>query len=236
VFLSGCSALPNGPAIAQVEAAGADSDVIRIAYQTDSARLNLTTATSMPGFHNASFQPASQAQYFPEFTSSTLVVTRPHPSGNPELALVTVTFHSNEETASDSAASSVWSAIAGSSDDEPSTGGGEPFREVWTLDVPRWQLDNLVGKLRKQNFFRRSKILSPKATVDTFIDGRRFAKPFKEIPELDSLILQIRSRGRLVTRTPQGTPATQFASQNVTPRSSPERHITRLPPVTREGY
>jgi hypothetical protein len=205
---------------------------VTLTYRTESDRLNLLARGRSDGPQLASYHEPHAAPV-PEFTQSTLRIEYPHPHGREGHALATAVFEASPDDAP-SGISALWSKVTGSSDDEEPESGNAWFRETWTLDVPRWQLDRVLGELEKSGFFRRSKTLGAKVEVSTQIDGVRFSKPFTSVAELDSLILSIRSRGRLVDGTPRrggpdvGSGARPF-DFHAPPRSG--GRIKRLPPV-----
>jgi len=200
--------------------ASGPAETVKLTYRTDSDRLNLLVALEPPAGQLVSYQqPRSPV---PDFTESTLHLTYPHPGGRAGYALATVVFEAQPSgDSSDSGVSAIWKKITGSSDEAAPGANGDPgFREVWTTDVPRWQLDRVVAKLRESGYFRRTKTLNAKVSLATEIDGARFGKDFTELPELDAIIVRIRSQGRPVvaTRGLDGMP-------------SPRAEIRRLPPA-----
>ena len=200
VVSAGCSSLGGRTPVSR--SASAPYETAKLAYRTGSDRLNLLTAAEPPGGQLVSYQQTGLSPV-PEFTESTLQIAYPHPGGRAGYALVTVVFDAQPDGASSGfGPASIWKKITGSSSDE-----GQPadqrflFRETWTMDIPRWQLDRILAKLREQNYFRKAKVTSANALLATEIDGARFGKDVKELPELDSIIVRIRSQGRLVGRS-----------------------------------
>lgn len=194
---------------------------VSLTYRTESDRLNLLARGKSDGPQLVSYDEP-QAGRVPEFTQSTLRIEYPHPHGREGYALATVVFEASPEDAHKSGISALWSKVTGSSDDDGSQARRPWFRETWTLDVPRWQLDQVLGQLKKSGYFHRSKTLGAEVEISTQIDDVRFSKPFTAVSELDSFILSIRSRGRLADGTPP-------------PQRSFSGRIKRLPPVGTAG-
>jgi hypothetical protein len=72
------------------------------------------------------------------------------------------------------------------------------------LDVPKYQVDGVVAKLQKENFFRRSKILGSSTYLGVSLDGKGFGKNYRNVDELDALIVRVRRQGWQVG--PDGKP------------------------------
>jgi hypothetical protein len=204
VFLgAGCSLMPKLMHTAQVEPvsksaplAPSPEGTIKLSYRTESSRLNL--AANSNGIQPVSFQQQSQSPV-PDFTTTTLEIRYPHPAGIPDYAAVTVLFEAQlEEPKKAISASSVWNTIRGTTSETDTAQPTQAFREVWATDLPRWQLDSLIAKLRKENFFMRAKVMNTNSFLATEIDGDRFGKSYKQVSELDAMILRIRNEGRLL--------------------------------------
>lgn len=226
----GCSTVKQREPASQ-PVAGA-SNTVRLVYRTESGRLNALAVAAQPPIQYVGYSPP-RANPVPDFTLATLEIKHPHPAGGEDWALVTVVFESSGDRAAAADLSSVWNKIAGlPSDAQPDGVNGKRFREVWTTDIPRWQLEGVIAKLRQENFYKRVKVFDAHALVATEIAGDRFAKDFKEIPELDTLILRIRGQGQLVGRTgpAAGTAPPSFRAPPLFESPADDR-ITRLPDI-----
>lgn len=69
--------------------------------------------------------------------------------------------------------------------------------EVWTLDIPKADLDRAVGKLGESGFFRKTSNAGRGVKISTTIDGAEFGRSWQQIPELDALMLRVRTEGKL---------------------------------------
>ena len=227
---AGCSVLQPEHARRPSESVGGHNT--RITYRTDSARLNVLAGGSSTQL--VSFQQPTHQAVVPEFTVCTLKIEDRHPSGNPEVSLVTVTFEAPADDDAASLHSKIWTTISGARDDhQPRQTVTHHFRETWTMDVPSWQLDAVVAELRKENFFKRAKSLNAKALIVAEIDGRRFGKDFRAIPELDGMILRVRREGRQIGG--RSSSAHLFDPSAAWPSGTGARRIPevrRLPPTT----
>ncbi|MBI1903653.1 MAG: hypothetical protein HYS13_21330 [Planctomycetia bacterium] len=207
--MTGCASLPGTEPSAQATSAPAPES-FRLFYRTKSDRLNLASGAA------GSVQPASFQQPaggLPSVTTSTLQLRYPHPAGMPDLAEATlVVMPGTSESESSWSLSSLLPASL-----RPDSGGTQSGREpveVWTADVPKWQLDAIVAKLKAEGFFRRATVLGPEVYVGTEQNGVKFGKDYRKIEELDALVLRTRGQGRLV-----GGIAYRGAMQNYMPPS-----------------
>jgi len=176
-----------------------ESKKVAILYRTESDRLNVAGG-STSGMRQVTYQGQPQS-LLPPVSLSTLKVMYPHPEGRPDHARAFVAF---SPIGDDSATEpSVWTKLTGfgSETEKPA----QPF-EVRALDVPKYQIDGIVAKLQKANFFRRSKVLNSKTYLGVSLDDKGFGKNYRNVDELDALILRVRQQGWLVGRNGKPLP------------------------------
>ncbi|MCO6458436.1 MAG: hypothetical protein J5I93_24290 [Pirellulaceae bacterium] len=227
----GCSLLPDkGGSSEQAPSRTASqpgTQSVKLSYQSDSGRLNLLTASQLPAqprpdHRQVGFQQPTNAG-IPPFAQCRLSLVAPHPQGKTGYALAVLTVLPDSVARDHSMFESVRSQVVG--------GGSEPGTfhsalEVWTTDVPQWQVEQLLTRLREADFFRRQRSFQTEVHLWTEIDGTSFGKPTAPIAELDALILRVRHEGRLVRRS---TPTAPESWQQPLPE------LVRLPPVGRAG-
>lgn len=202
-LLAGCSSLkPQWGWNKSAETTSPEKS-IHLTYRTDSGRLNRAAGMGRT-VQTVAFQ-SPQATPVPPFSESTLEMQYPHPSGVPGRALLRVTFAAaTEDTESPS-----WIAkVMGDEEEKPTTPSlGQP--EVWEQDIPEAHLAAVIKELKKRNFFERIKVLGDDdAHITTAINGNEFGKRFPAIAELDSIIINVRRTGRLVSASSATSPAT----------------------------
>jgi hypothetical protein len=177
------AAMPPAPAPLAVAAPA----VVKLTYRTACDRLNLAGGGSLPSCHTA-----------------TLVIASPHPRGLPGMAEATLVLR--PDGAATPAAPSWWQWMTGANLAAPPVPS-----EASKLDVPQWQVEAIVGKLRAANFFQRSRVLTADAFLAAEVGPEKLAKDCRPVPELDALVLRAR-----LAQTPQGPalalPSTQLAS------------------------
>jgi len=176
-------------------------DEVSIAYRIESDRVNLAAAGDSGPSQMVSFQQPS-AGLLPSVTTTTLQIQHPHPDGIPGYARARVVVRAG--AAEESKGGSIWGRIIGRSDEKDAGSQNAQIVEAWLLDIPAWQVDGIMKKLQKQNFFRRAKVLDPDAFLTVRADGAGFGKKYHSLPELDALILRARREGRPAVRPPYG--------------------------------
>lgn len=194
-----------------------------IIYRTDSDRLNIQAVAANRTWGQ---QPGRiEAQTVPVFTVSRLKIKYPHPAGRTGIAYTEVAFRPHTTRPARGALSirDRFFRVFGGSDSAPQP--TDLPGEVWTMDLPKWQLDTVVAKLSEQNFFRRSAVLNAEVYLGARIDDRTQGKKFRALPELDSLILRIRHEGRMLNPTFAG------GDSAPPPRPATRAILTRLPAV-----
>jgi hypothetical protein len=174
---------------------------VSITYRTESDRVNLAAAGYSGPTQMVSFEQPSPG-LLPNVTTTTLNIQRPHPDGIPGYARARVVVRANG--AEESKGGSIWGRLVGGSDDQRAASDNAQIIEAWLLDIPAWQVNGIVKKLQKQNFFRRAKVLGAETFLAVKADGAEFGKEYRSLPELDALILRVRREGRPAGRPPYG--------------------------------
>lgn len=188
------------------------SNSIRIQYDSPPGRLAALGAPSAD-----TFDPNMAALAATD--TCRLSVIYPHPQGVPDMAMATVALLPEDF---DDDGESVWDRFSG---DEPSVPvPGAPLA-AWTLDVPAWQVNTVVTKLREENFFRRARPLGAEVYLAVKIDDVGFGKDYKPVTELDSLITRIQRTGRPMNESAARLsrpyqPAAGVASAGATPQTA----------------
>lgn len=181
--IAGCR-LPNSEPQSQTGFSLPAAPATVITYTTASDRLNVASA-STAATQFAGYGPTS-AGILPNVTQSRLQIHYPHPSGRTELALAVLTvYHTADSTNwTDNFFASFTRGDSAPQPQTPQVAGG------WMLDIPAWQVEAIQQKLRKENFFRRSRVLTAEAQLSVAEDGETFAKPYRAVPELDAILIR----------------------------------------------
>jgi hypothetical protein len=219
---AGCAKLSGRrtPALDAATDFNAGRPRIKLAYATDSGRLNLLALAAPPTEQLVTYQATSPLT-IPEFARCRLALVSPHPQGKAGYAMASLVVLPQDDQQAASTFGSLWSGLTGDDSEQPST--KDLALEVWAMELPQWQVEQLVERLKKDDFFKRQRVFDAEVQLATEINGTRFAKPAQPIAELDGLIFRIRREGRLLRRKSE----VQTAGLNAP--NLPE--LLRLPPV-----
>lgn len=167
---------------------------VRIVYRTPSDRLNIAAAGRLGPQLALASTGAPTSLLMPNLTTSTLLVRYPHPQGLSGMAQANVVIRPTSTSGDDKPGFFARLTSWGKKSEEASP--QTAYTEVWSLDLPAWQVNAVVDKLRKDNFFEGSKVLNSDAYLGVDLNGKKFGKDYRAVPELDALILRVRSEGR----------------------------------------
>ena len=95
------------------------------------------------------------------------------------------------------------------------------------MDVPKRELDAIVAKLRRENFYERSQVLGANTFLATDINGVKFGKEYRPVDELDALILRVRRQGQLVPGTPPAGDTRPSSGAAIRAAASPPDEFSR---------
>ena len=200
---AGCSTPFQG--LVRRDSAAGLYETASLEYRLDASRLNLPlTMTHVEGQLVSYDHTASNPQ--PGESTGTLKLVYPHPSGRKDLALARVTIQSKLPTPTEAPATADRAAA------ERLAMGGAPIEEVWELDISRAELDRVVANLNSTGYFEKKTKRGPGVKVAAMLDGREVDKDWDQSPELDQLMVRVRSQGQLVGMDrpagyrPDGTP------------------------------
>jgi hypothetical protein len=99
----------------------------------------------------------------------------------------------------------------------PTDTTSEAVRETWALDLPKQELDQLLGRLATPGSVTIAKKgEAAGGNISTLFNARRSAGSCHPIPELDALMRRVRNEGQLVAYT---NPLSAQVARNSTPAS-----------------
>jgi hypothetical protein len=151
-------------------------DRAQITYRVDASRLRLPLAVSKVEAQHVSYQESPSSPE-PGNSIGTLIVRYPHPLGKPDAALAEVVIDSHPKGV---------------------TRPTDIIHEVWTLDIAKNDLDQIVGRLRDTRYFREPAKGETGVHLTASLDKITMDKAWDQVPELNLLMQQVRSRGQLV--------------------------------------
>jgi hypothetical protein len=192
VAMAGCSVF-NTKGVPLDSSAGL-FDKARLSYQVDTDRINTSAATGREGRLVSYHQ--GPAAHLPVNARASVDIRYPHPEKRAGMARVEVRIasHGGSKPA-DAAAWKRWWLVT--RDAVPGL-KGDATTEIWTLDIPKSELATIVSRLNSSGYFAGYE-KSEGTEIATELDGSKVAKSWHQLPELDTLIVRVRTEGRLVS-------------------------------------
>lgn len=203
---SGCSIVDRRPTVPIDSAAGL-YDSAKIEYKLDAGQLNLPLAVTRVEGQLVSYDqvPSNPRR---DKSIGTLKIEYPHPDGRPGVARARLEISSTAPGASAAAATaggtnSSWSKVANTLSPKrlwtSATSRQPKVDEAWELDIPRSHLDEAVTSLNRSGYFDTRQKGIEGVAVAARVDGKQLNKSWRQVPELNELMLMVRNQGRLVS-------------------------------------
>lgn len=203
VAASGCESL--NPRTVQIDAASGRFQSAQLTYQLDTARLAQPAQTARVEGRQVSYQQPPRNP-LPDASHARLSIQYPHPRGRAGYALAEVILESErrpEKADSNAAKSGLQKFVAGLTDAMndilPGMVYGNGVQEAWALDVPKEDLDQLLGHLANSGYFQYGPPPSSGVEMFTRLDGKIIRKNWRQVPALDAFIERVRQEGKLVS-------------------------------------
>ena len=219
---SGCEAM--NPRTVQIDAASGRYQSALLTYELDTGRLSQPVQTARIQAQQVSYQQLPSTP-LPDRSHARLSVKYPHPRGKADFALaevVIVSNHPKDSSASSPGKSTFQRAVASfteaMNDILPGMSYGSGVSEAWALDVPKEELDQLIGHLANSGYVQYGPATTPGVEVLAQLYGRPIRKQWRQVPELDAFIERVRHEGSLVSynrpQTSEGVPADAAGGRN----------------------
>ena len=200
---SGCESMR--PQTVQIDAASGRFQSAQLTYALDTGRLSQPVQTARIEGQQVSYQQLPSTP-LPDHSQARLLVQYPHPGNRAGYALAEVIIESDHRSAKtdDGAGKSGFQKFIGGltetlNDILPGMTYNDGVREAWALDIPKEDLDQLVGHLAHSGYFQSGPAPTPGVDVLTRLDGKIIRKPWRQVPELDAFIERVRHEGKLVS-------------------------------------
>ncbi|MBS0210905.1 MAG: hypothetical protein JSS27_18330 [Planctomycetes bacterium] len=212
VAAAGCRS-PIGSKV-PIDATAGMFDSAKIDYSVDVAQLGEPISVAHVEGRAVSYE-AQPTVPMAGAAKGRLTIAYPHPQARPGYARCRVTLTSLPNASA--VKSSAVERIAGMLPDVAAKRREQQMFEVWTLDIPKADFDQAVAMLGESGYFRSGASKGHGVKVATTIDGVDSERAWRQVPELDALMLRVRTEGRLeeyhrpVTMEQRGQ-ADQFAS------------------------
>ncbi|TWT42574.1 hypothetical protein [Botrimarina hoheduenensis] len=186
---------------------GNNAEAVKVTYVTEADRLNVASG-------GGSFPPASLCL---------LQIEGPSTTGTPDQAGVTLVVEPQHEKLG------WWARKFGKAAETPAPAA------VRNLVIPTSELQTLLSTLETERFYVRSKPLTTDVFIAVESSGKRFAKDFYSLPQLDALVLRTLREGEvpptIASSTIAQVPAQGYPT-TVEFLPSSANQCRRLPPVS----
>ncbi len=188
-------------------------DKASIVYRLDASQLCESLAVARIEGQLVAYQELPTAPV-PNSAVGTLTITYPHPAGVPGCALAEVVIETRKPDGPDADIQagkkpSKWSVMMSRFEDKSKKNRAY---EYWTFALPKADLDQAIGKLDENGYFTVAKVTQPGVDVAAQVDKQVMHKTWKQVPELDAIMLRVRKSGELVNYRRDPTLAQQARS------------------------
>ncbi len=219
---AGCETLQ--PRSVQIDAASGRYNSAQLTYHLDTGRLSQPVQTARIAAQQVSYQQQPSAP-LPDRSHARLSVQYPHPRGKAGFALAEVIIEADKTPVKSSSGvdkstfQRFVGAVSGAMNDiMPGMKYTEGVREAWALEIPKEELDQLVGQLANSGYFAYAPETTPGVEVFTRLDGKVVRKTWRQVPALNDFMERVRHEGQLVSyngpSNSEGQPADAAGGRN----------------------
>ncbi len=192
--LTGCSVFKSREV--PLDSSAGLFDKAHLSYQVDTDRINTLPAArgdaQLVSYHE------STAPRLPANAQASVDIRYPHPEKREGFAQVRVRIegHASEKPAGASALTR-WLVVTRNQVTGFAKAGSH---EIWTLDIPKSEVAMIVSRLHTSGYFAGYE-KAEGTEIETELDGSKISKSWHQIPEMDALVVRVRTEGRLVSST-----------------------------------
>jgi len=205
VSTAGCVAVQ--PRAVRIDSTVGMYQMATLTYRIDAGKLSESVNVANITGRQVSYEQKPSGPY-PDRSVVRLAVQYPHPDGHPGYALAEVVVEARKPPAINAGTKKpTWRRWADEAYQVLTQNGlpgvklADGIYEAWALDVPRSDLDGVIGQLTQTGYFHLAGNPAPGVNVSCRIDGQRMDKQWGHVPALDGLIERVRHEGQLVSYT-----------------------------------
>jgi hypothetical protein len=200
---AGCAALKGSKP--RLDSSAGMFDRAEVSYRVEASRINrLQPRASGVEGQLVSYQPPLDMR-LPQNAFADVQIAFPHPDKREGYAQVTV-------------------RVVTPPGQEPAEGGNwwsksvfnfsalkrkDAVLETWVLDLPQNELSAIINDLHNSGYFTRYDKTAAGAQIQTQLDGAKVSKTWRQVPQLDALVVRVRTQGRLLSN-PKGSASNLF--------------------------
>jgi hypothetical protein len=192
--VAGCSVFKSGNV--PLDSSAGLFDKARLRYEVDTDRVNSTAAPRRGEGQLVSYQQQATPR-LPVNARASVDIRYPHPNKREGMAQVQVRIksHAGKKSAEAPAWKRWWLSTR---DVLPGWNDAGSANETWVLDIPKSELATIVSRLNTSGYFAGYE-KSEGTEIVTELDGSKVAKSWHQVPEIDALVMRVRTEGRLVS-------------------------------------
>jgi hypothetical protein len=205
IVAAGCQAL--APRTVRIDTTVGMYQTAQLSYRIDTGKTSEPVKVANIAGQQVSYQQKPSGPY-PGHSVVQLAVMYPHPGGHPGYALAEVVVKARKPPATTPPADKpAWRQFTDgiheilTQNNLPGIKLADGVYEAWALDIPRSDVDGLVGRLGETGFFHLAGNSAPGIDVTCVINGQTIEKQWGHVSELDTLIERVRNEGTLVSYT-----------------------------------
>jgi hypothetical protein len=199
--VAGCAAIKGGKP--RLDSAGGMFDKAQVSYRVEAARINQASPSRGVEGQLVSYQSPVVGR-LPAGAMADVQIEFPHPEKRDGYAQVTVRVEAPH--GQESAQGKWWTKVIRWS---PLKGRDATVVETWVLDIPQNELSGIINDLHNSGYFTSYAKTAAGAQIQTQLDGAKVAKAWRQVPQLDALVVRVRTQGRLLSN-PKGPASTLF--------------------------
>jgi hypothetical protein len=190
-----------------------------LVYRLDAGKLQQPLDVIRVEGQSVAFEQVASSP-LPDESIGALSLVFPHPGGKANLAQARFTIDS-VPAAAKTAQPAGWNPFGKKPDPAKAMvnlSSSQPeVHEVWVLDIPSSESDQVFKLLSSQNFFNTERPQHAGVRLSVKMNGTEVQKDWDEVPELNALAQRVRREGQLVSFTRPGA----LSGQEIHAISSP---------------
>jgi hypothetical protein len=205
VAAAGCESIQ--PRTVRIDSTVGIYQTATLTYRIDAGKLSEAVKVANITGRQVSYEQKPSGPY-PDRSIALLSLQYPHPLGRPGYALAEVVVEARKPpTNTVDTKKSAWRRWADdmhkllTQNSLPGVKLANGIHEAWTLDIPRTELDGVIGQLSQTGYFHLAGNPAPGVNVSCKIDGQQINKQWGHVSALDALIDRVRHEGQLASYT-----------------------------------
>ncbi|HVC93326.1 MAG TPA: hypothetical protein VND64_06520 [Pirellulales bacterium] len=202
---AGCGSMQ--PHTVRIDSTVGMYQMAKLTYRIDAGKLSEPVNVANITGKQVSYEQKPSGPYA-DRSVARLAIEYPHPGGKPGFALAEVVVEARKPpVTTQGTKKSTWRRLADdmhqilTQNGLPGVKLADGIHEAWYLDLPRSDLDAVIGQLSQAGYFHLAGNPAPGVNVSCKIDGQQVNKQWGHVTALDELIERVRHEGQLASYT-----------------------------------